>query len=478
VVTAAVAQIEETEGVEREAYLPDAAEEAISPYQDQDQGQEVGEKMTSTEYAAPVAYILEYPMVEKVDGQIRKIVSEIQYSFDRAYKTGDIQSVGTSEQKDCDTILYLTYESYLAGESLMTLVFHETHETGASERFFEKTTIYHFDLVSGEQVTIDEYKNEGYREAFSDYIMEYFRTSEDYRDSLIEGYEQYLVPSAKAYDDFAMTGQGIIIYFESASDFSEEAIAVHIPYADLEGTIDDVFATAQVPMADERSAKNAASYEPEVTENNRVIDPAKPMVAITYDDGPHPVYTEAILDVLEEYNTVATFFDLGERMMAYPETVRREAALGCEVGSHSYAHKRFIKMTSAEIIEDVASMDAVFMEILGYKPTLFRPPYGEYDGRVSELIPMSVIIWSVDTRDWESKNADAIMDHIVSQGDLDGKVILMHGIYESSAEATQRLVPYLLEEGYQIVTVSELMEFKYEEVAKAGFVYGYAYFHS
>lgn len=100
------------------------------------------------------------------------------------------------------------------------------------------------------------------------------------------------------------------------------------------------------------------------------------MVALTYDDGPNPKATNAILDVLEKYDARATFFDLGSLVEKYPDVVKREEALGCEVGSHSYDHKNFNKLTNAEIAADVQKTAAAFRKVLGRDPAIFRPPYG------------------------------------------------------------------------------------------------------
>ena len=202
----------------------------------------------------------------------------------------------------------------------------------------------------------------------------------------------------------------------------------------------------------------------------------KKMVALTYDDGPNPKATNAILDVLEKYDARATFFDLGSLVEKYPDVVKREEALGCEVGSHSYDHKNFNKLTNAEIAADVQKTAAAFRKVLGRDPAIFRPPYGNCKDSVKKQLPMSIYLWSIDTLDWKSRDAKAIVDVVKSAGNLDGKVILMHSIYGSTAEATATLVPYLQKQGYELVTVSELVEAKHGETPQKGKIYGYSYF--
>jgi peptidoglycan/xylan/chitin deacetylase (PgdA/CDA1 family) len=200
------------------------------------------------------------------------------------------------------------------------------------------------------------------------------------------------------------------------------------------------------------------------------------MVALTFDDGPNPVYTNQILDILETHDARATFFDLGYLVEKYPDVVKREDALGCEVASHSYDHKNFDKLSDATILADIEKTDAIFQKVLGKSPDAFRPPYGNCNEHVKRLIPMPIYLWSVDTVDWKTRNADAIVHEVTKLGDLDGKVILMHGIYSTTAEATARLVPFLQEEGYELVTVSELIEAKHGETPENGKIYNYYYF--
>ena len=178
---------------------------------------------------------------------------------------------------------------------------------------------------------------------------------------------------------------------------------------------------------------------------------------------------------MEEYAVVATFYDVGYRVAQYPEVVAREAALGCEVASHSYDHKDFCQLTAAQIREDVQKTAEAFAKA-GVQPTAFRPPYGNTNATVQATIPLPIVTWSVDTMDWKTRNADSILQSIRAEGNLDGKVILMHGIYDATAEATEQLVPELLQQGYQLVTVSELISLRHGETPAAGKLYGYSYF--
>lgn len=191
------------------------------------------------------------------------------------------------------------------------------------------------------------------------------------------------------------------------------------------------------------------------------IDPTKPMVALTFDDGPTTTVTNRILDVLEQYNAKATFFVVGNRLgsTGCKSTVARAYTLGCEIGNHSYTHPKLNTLSAAEIQKEITKTNDAITKIIGAPVTLFRPPYGFINDTVRAYANAPLIFWSVDPEDWNSRNAAKVYKHVMSKV-KDGDIILMHDLYNSTAEACEALVPALLAEGYQLVTVSELFACK------------------
>ena len=203
-----------------------------------------------------------------------------------------------------------------------------------------------------------------------------------------------------------------------------------------------------------------------------------PMVALTYDDGPHAVYTDQILDILEEHGAVATFFEVARNLPNAPDAVRRAAAMGCEVGSHSYRHADLGRMDQAGQQADQEAADALFQQVLGTTPTLLRPPYGSMNKTLKTTCGRSIVTWSIDIRIGLCKNAATVVQRVQAQSKLDGQVILLHSIYPSTVEATKTLVPWLQEQGYQLVTVSELIEHRFNDQVEPNRSYNYDYFRS
>jgi peptidoglycan/xylan/chitin deacetylase (PgdA/CDA1 family) len=193
----------------------------------------------------------------------------------------------------------------------------------------------------------------------------------------------------------------------------------------------------------------------------RELDPNRPMVALTFDDGPNPTTSKRIVDALIMYDQRATFFDLGMLVRRYPDTVRYESEAGMECESHTYDHKNLNKLNADEITWQIIESENAHREVLGRKPDLIRPPYGNANQLVKDVFcGYPLINWDIDTLDWKTKSSEKIMEEIRRHESLDGKVILMHSIYDSTAEAVEIMVPELVSQGYQLVTVSELAAYK------------------
>ena len=188
----------------------------------------------------------------------------------------------------------------------------------------------------------------------------------------------------------------------------------------------------------------------------RKIDKNKKMVALTYDDGPS-IYTSRILKTLKENNSVATFFVVGNRVPMYSDTVKKAYGMGCEIGNHTYEHKILTRADAAGIREQVSKTNAAVKNITGTDPIVMRPPGGCVNDTVKSQTGMPMILWSIDTLDWRTRNAastkTAVLDHV-----KDGDIVLMHDLYEATANASTTIIPTLVERGYQLVTVSELAE--------------------
>lgn len=195
----------------------------------------------------------------------------------------------------------------------------------------------------------------------------------------------------------------------------------------------------------------------------RKVSITKKLIALTFDDGPHFKYTEEILEILSQYNIRATFFVVGENAERYPNIVEREIKEGHEVGNHTYKHE-YLKGKCADEIEfQISETESVLSGSCDYTPKLLRPPGGLYDGTLSdEALKMgyTVVLWSIDTRDWSHPDVSSIVENIKKETDS-GDIILMHdfigGAPSPTPNALRTVLPWLINEGYEFVTVSELI---------------------
>lgn len=178
------------------------------------------------------------------------------------------------------------------------------------------------------------------------------------------------------------------------------------------------------------------------------------LVALTFDDGPSK-YTTQILDCLEANGAKATFFVVGTNVNANPSILSRANDLGMEIGNHTMNHKNLKTLSADGIRSELNSASAAISNIIGKKPSVIRPPYGNYNSTVSSVADGPLILWSIDTLDWKTKNADSTVNSVLNNV-KDGSVVLMHDLYSQSAQAAVRIIPELISRGYKLVTISEL----------------------
>lgn len=289
--------------------------------------------------------------------------------------------------------------------------------------------------------------NVNYKGKARDYADEYFSKTFSKKE-LSENWKDYTDSTDDNFNKFVVTSEQVTFFFDEGTVLPEG-----------EGTPE-----MSIPHTIIGSA-----IRPEVLE--RYIDKKKPMVALTFDDGPYTKTETKILDVLERNGSVATFFYLGNRVKNDHESAVRAVKIGCEIGNHSWSHPVLSQLDNKQVTSQIKKTNAVIHKYCGVDPVIARPPYGEFNDRVLKKTGMAQVLWSLDTMDWKSRNPDAVFKAVKKDKNLDGKIILMHSIYDESAEATEMIIPWLKENGYQTVTVSELIKYRTGRTPKAGEVY-------
>ena len=179
-------------------------------------------------------------------------------------------------------------------------------------------------------------------------------------------------------------------------------------------------------------------------------------IALTFDDGPHPRYTEQLLDGLKERNVVATFFVTGENAENYPEIIRRGQEEGHLIGNHTYSHIQLTSGNRETFREELVKTNEILENITGEKVSFVRPPYGSWDKSFEKELNMFPVLWNIDPLDWCSHNAECIAAKVVEKAG-DGDIILMHDYYDTSVTAALEVVDVLQKRGFQFVTVEEIL---------------------
>lgn len=295
-----------------------------------------------------------------------------------------------------------------------------------------------YDISTGKQMSAEEIFDEGYTSIVSNYVVNAMEADGKY---VAETTTKLFTENTKAefsnFSNIGFTDKSMTVYFSAGDIFPTDmgALTVNIPMS-------KIYKNMKINI----NGYTAPLY-----------DADKPMIALTFDDGPRTSTTSRILDALESVGGRATFFILGERVAAEKEMIARGDQLGCEYGNHSWNHMNLSTATEDEILDQLNKTDDALFSVIGKKSTLIRAPYAATNETVFKAAGRPFIGWAVDTMDWDTRDAESIKNEILSNAD-DGDIILLHDIYGDTATAVEAAIPALVEQGFQLVTVSELLE--------------------
>jgi len=382
-----------------------------------------------------IPYSLEYPKTpfDLVNEQINQYIEDAKRVYIRTLneknENSENKTIGdltiTTEINDVNDKYYsivlkkqLSYDQVSYHETFKTFTFHK-----ATGEIVDAQALFNNDIGN------------------LDLLANYLRSEleNDYGANVIdEKLEELTSPSWNHFNLFAVTNDSIVFYFNQG-EFAQESAgsaAISIPISFLNPILSSDF------QSNETSA---------VT----IVTPKK-KVALTFDDGPHPQVTMQILDTLDRYNAKATFFMLGKQVEKNRDIVHEVLNRGHEIGNHTYNHPVLTKQNNSQVAWQVDYTSQIIHDITGEYPTVFRPPYGATNQTVESLINLPVVLWTIDTYDWKYRNPNKILP-VVQANLYDGAIILMHDIHQSTADGLESVLAYLQQEGYECVTVSEIL---------------------
>ncbi|MCR5704271.1 MAG: polysaccharide deacetylase family protein [Eubacterium sp.] len=199
-----------------------------------------------------------------------------------------------------------------------------------------------------------------------------------------------------------------------------------------------------------------------------IVAPTK-YIAITFDDGPG-ASTTRLLNALNKYDSKATFLIVGQLALQNPSIVKKEYRYGMQIGNHTWSHANLKACTTSEVKQQINLCKKGIKKILGHKPTIFRPPYGNYNDIVANAVDVPMIFWSVDTLDWKYRNTNYVCNTILNNAS-DGAVVLLHDIHSTSVDGFIKAQPTLIKRHYELVTVAELFKIKHKKMKKGVMYY-------
>ena len=189
---------------------------------------------------------------------------------------------------------------------------------------------------------------------------------------------------------------------------------------------------------------------------NAIQEAGGKKIALTFDDGPHPYYTQQLLKGLKERNVKATFFITGQNVEAYPEIVKEIYAEGHLIGNHTYSHIQLTSKNEESFKQEILRTNEAIKEVTGQDTIYVRPPYGSWNKEFEKELNMFPVLWTVDPLDWCSSDASRIVRSVCSKA-KENDIILMHDQYKTTVTAALKIVDELTQKGYEFVTVDELL---------------------
>ncbi|MCL1990800.1 MAG: polysaccharide deacetylase family protein [Defluviitaleaceae bacterium] len=250
---------------------------------------------------------------------------------------------------------------------------------------------------------------------------------------------------------------------QHVSMLNEQEIHVNLRNSKHVVKIDDVLAVDQIEEtpgieADHEVMEDLPFIEDEAdTTAVRPLDPSRPMIALTFDDGPG-IHTDQIREVFERHDGLATFFVIGRLVESGRDVMERLSDSGFEIVGHSWDHSDLSWLSASQIEDQLVSTHAAIEAVIGPAPMMYRPPFGAINQTVVDVsrdLGFSLIHWSIDPEDWRTRNAYSTYQHIMNTA-YDGAIVVLHDIHFETVQAMELVVPALVERGFQLVTVSEL----------------------
>ncbi len=424
-------------------------------------GKEAGTSQVLRDQSENYAFGVCFPAFDNdtVDQAIRLSARELIWNFQKQISSYSAASHGRRASLKVD------YQDHLIGDHIVALILNAQADIPGTAALLKSTQAHLYDLHEKKPLGYEYFFQDGTQDSVFARVLAHFPTDDASLSMDSSQFSGLFASAADALADFVLCGDDAVFYYDQPALFTAQSgqLAIRVPLSELDGLMKvDKDGNVKAPPKKEEPEQEVTP--PAVTPpanpqpQSGTVDPSRPMVALTFDDGPSRV-TPRILDTLEQYNARATFFVVGRQVNSYYENMRRAVSLGCEIGNHTVSHASLPGLDLNGLASEIGSNNQRICDYISYTPALFRPPYGAANDTVRANAGMPMILWNIDTEDWKSRNAQSVisraLDHV-----KDGDIILMHDLYGSTAEACETIIPELINRGFQLVTVSEMAQAK------------------
>lgn len=407
-------------------------------------------------------YAVNYPVFhqEKLDQEMKRFA---ETALDK-FKTSFSEASDVDEENRYE--LNIDYEIIHYAKQTAAIKFN-TYELKGGVKGAHQTKIFNFDFKKQHFLSIDDLflsKKEDLQK-LSQMTFEELKKDR----SLAENehlLKQGTSPAAEHYQYFAIKDRFIEFYFPVVQIGSDKqgSQVLAIKKTLLKGMLKPEY----INKEKNKNEKKEPIPKRKIVKlpKQSAFNPNQKAIALTFDDGPNPSTTSKILTALKENKGHATFFVLGSRVQYYPDMLSKIRKGGNEIGNHSYSHPLLTRLPLKQAVKQVEETQQIIEKASGFTPTHFRPPYGGTNGQINAAVNMKVTLWDVDPEDWKYRNSQYVASYILTHASS-GETVLMHDIYDTSANAAVTIIKELTKQGYQLLTVSELEQWK-EARAKKG----------
>ncbi len=395
---------------------------------------EYGEEQSRVLFGEKLVATVMYPEtdIDNLNSEIRQWINSVISEYQIESSAEELKEVAE---------LSVNYNSYISSYGIVSVEFTGYYFAASLAHPTDFSATFAADAKSGEIIVIDQLLKDGKRNIIEKTLVETFDVDREFFDKDLLTY-------------WVLAGDELKIILPRGEFLPMSDGTKEFRFSSEETT--DLFKEShEAPKEIEKNEEEPADTLPSIDSS---IDTEKPMVALTFDDGPS-AHTQRLLDIFEKYGGKGTFFVLGNTLDNRKETLKRMALQGHEIGNHSWSHRQFTHISCDEVKDQIMMTRAKIYEITGVDCKLVRPPYGACNDEIRDLgkeLGVSFVNWSVDTLDWKSKNADAVYN-VIMKDVGDGHIILCHDLHKTTVDAMEKVVPALIEKGYQLVTVSELL---------------------